>query len=118
MMDRSEFLRLLKERLPELKRVVNQQEGLLHFEVDQLRKRAQRAIFDGDKVALDTCLRLAEEGYSKGDQTLKNAIDVSFIEGLDFLTPHNSYLWAWQMMPNPLKRLYEDFHGTSKIPKT
>jgi len=41
----------------------------------------------------------------------------SFAETLDFVTPHHSYLWAWQMLSDALKRLYEDFHGASKIPK-
>jgi hypothetical protein len=49
MMHRSEFLKLLKERLPELRQPANQQERLLHFEVDELRKCAQRAIFDGNR---------------------------------------------------------------------
>ena len=36
-MDRSEFLTLLKERSPDLRSAVNRQEGLLHFEVEELR---------------------------------------------------------------------------------
>jgi hypothetical protein len=44
-----------------------------------------------------------------GDKKLKNAIDVSFVEGLDFVTSHNVYSWAWQMMPDVLKKPYEEF---------
>lgn len=38
------------------------------------------------------------------------------VEELDFKTPHNSYIWAWEMMPSVLKRLYLEFHGGQKIP--
>ena len=111
-MHRSEFLKLLKHRLPELRQPANQQEGLLHFEVDELRKCAQRAIFDGNRASLEICFRLAEEAYVSGDKNLKDAIDVSFVEGLDFATDHNSYSWAWEMMPDVLKKLYEEFRGS------
>jgi len=116
-MDRSEFLRLLRERLPALRDAVNQQQGLLNFEMDVLRKCAQRAIFDGDRQTLALCFALAEAGYRDGDNKVKDGIDKSFVETLDFVTPHNSYLWAWQMLPEALKRLYRDFHGAGKIPK-
>jgi hypothetical protein len=56
-MHRSEFLKLLKERLPDLRMPVNQHKGLLHFEMDVLRKFAQRAIFEGDRSSLQTCLK-------------------------------------------------------------
>jgi hypothetical protein len=120
-MHRSEFLKLVKERLPELRSALNRQEGQIHFEVEEPRKYAQRAIFDGNREALDICLRLAEEAYSEGDKELKNAIDVSFVEGLDFVTPHashpSSHPWAWELMPTALKRLYEDFHGVRGQPQ-
>ena len=66
-MHRSEFLKLLKERLPEVRIPANRREGLLHFEMDELRKFAQRPIFEGDRSSLEVCFRLAEETYVKGD---------------------------------------------------
>lgn len=91
-MDRSAFLKLLKERLPALKDAVNRQAGQLHLEIDVLRQCAQRAILDGDRETLALCVALAETGYREGDKALKNAIDVSFVEPIDFVTPHHSYL--------------------------
>ena len=89
-MHRSEFLKLLKERLPDLRMPVNQHKGLLHFEMDELRKFAQRAIFGGDRSSLETCFRLAEQTCMKGDKKLRDAIDISFVEPLDFITADNS----------------------------
>lgn len=115
-MHRSEFLKLLKQRLPELQSAVNRQEGLLHLELEELRKYAQRAIFDGNRAVLEICFRLAQEGYVEGDKNLRNAIDVSFVEELEFVTPHKSHAWAWDMLPGVLKRLFEDFHGSRDVP--
>lgn len=116
-MDRSAFLKLLRERLPALNDAVNRQAGQLHFEIDVLRHGAQRAIFDGDREILSRCFALAELAYKEGDKKLRDAIEVSFVFPLDFITPHHSYLWAWQMLPDPLRQLYEKFHDPSKIPR-
>jgi hypothetical protein len=109
-MNRSEFLRIVKEQLPELRQSINQQRGCLPAEMEVLRHYVQRAIFDGDRQPLAVCFRLAEEAYAKGDKRLKNAVDVIFVEDLKFVTPHNKYDWAWEMFPANLKELYSDFY--------
>jgi hypothetical protein len=108
-MHRSEFLRLVKNALPELRHAINQEEGLLHFEVRVLRMRAQQAISDGDREVLGVCFRLAEQAYQAGDEKLKAAIDQSFVEDLEFGTKENPIIWAWEMMPAQLRSLYEQF---------
>ena len=110
-MDRSEFLRIVKQQFPELREPINKEQGLLHFEVDVLRRYSQKAIFDGDRQALANCFKIAEQAYSEGNRSLKNAIDVSFVEGLDFVTPHKRYDWAWDMLPKTLRSLYRAFHS-------
>ena len=45
-MDRSEFLRIVKEQLPDLRQSISEEQGLLHFEMDVLWRFAQQAIFD------------------------------------------------------------------------
>ena len=110
-MDRSEFLRIVKKQFPDLREPINKEQGLLHFEVDVLRRYSQRAIFEGDRQALANCFKIAEQAYLEGNRSLKNAIDISFVEDLDFVTPHIRYDWAWDMLPIPLKSLYKAFHS-------
>jgi hypothetical protein len=110
-MHRSEFLKFVKDALPGLRDAINQQEGLLHLEVGVLRKCAQRAIWDADRDTLSICFRLAEQAYENGDRQLKNAIDVSFVEELEFGSAENRKISAWEMMPVTLRVLYEQFHG-------
>lgn len=118
-MHRSEFLKIVKEAFPELRNIINAEEGLLHFEMDVFRRYAQKAIFDGDKDAFVRCADIANMAYHKGNIALKNAVDVSFVEMLDFSSEAKkkaiSYEWAWQAMPSQLKELYIAFHGSSKI---
>jgi hypothetical protein len=115
-MHRSEFLRLLKEELPELAEKVNAEQGLLHFEVGVLKKHAQRAIYDGDRELFGKCVKLAEKSYLEGNAALKDAIDVSFVEELEFqATEKASYEWAWEAMPTTLRQLYVSFHSNQKM---
>lgn len=114
-MDRSEFLKLIKEAIPDLREAINRQQGLLHLEVDELRKRAQRAIYDGDREVLAICFRLADQAYQAGDRKLRNAIDVSFVEGLEFGSIERPRAWAWEMLPTRFRQLYERFHGSERV---
>ena len=101
-MHRSEFLKLLKERLPELREAINSEE---EFATDHIMRHAQRAIYDEDCPRFEICVRLAEEAYLKGDKTLRSEIDTMFVEPLEFVTPKRSHYWAWEMMPDSLKEL-------------
>jgi hypothetical protein len=111
LMDRSEFLRIVKQQFPELRELINKEQGLLHFEVSVLRRYTQRAIFDGDRQKLTNCFKIAEQAYVEGNRRLKIAIDTSFVEDLDFVTPHHRYDWAWDMLPEKLKSLYRAFYS-------
>ncbi|GAB1622101.1 hypothetical protein AAOGI_21510 [Agarivorans albus] len=115
-MHRSEFLKLLKKELPELAENVNAEQGLLHLEVGVLKKHAQRAIYGGDRELFSKCVKLAEKSYIEGNAALKDAINVSFVEELEFYaTKKASYEWAWETMPITLRQLYVSFHGNQKM---
>lgn len=111
-MDRSSFLKRLKTEFPQLRETVNQEQGLLHFEVNVFRQFTQRAIYAGEQGIVDKCFALALEMYEHGNAKLKNAVDVSFIEPMDF-SPDGKIdrSWAWQSLPKPLKALFVTFHG-------
>jgi hypothetical protein len=110
-MHRSEFLAELKSKVPELRNDLNEEQGQLHFEVDVMRKRAQLAMKSGEVDILNLLFDIALRGYENGTSALKNAIDVSFVEALDFdNTKKHSYEWAWKAMPERLKKLHIAFH--------
>lgn len=111
-MHRSEFLKALKENFPILEESLNQQNGILHFEVKVFRDFTQRAIIDGDRELFSACVAIVESAYIQGNSKLKNAIDVSFVEELEFRGEAGKYKWAWERLPPPLKDLYLNFHGS------
>ena len=113
-MNESEFLKLLKERLPELREHVGKYE---FFGVDTFMRYAQRAIYDEDRARFEICVRLAEEAYLNGDKRLRSSIDTTFMENLEFVTPRRSHYWAWKMLPDCLNELYVAFWGTGKVPE-
>ncbi len=111
-MHRSEFLKALKDQLPALTQKVNAEQGLLHFEVEVLRRFAQEAINRHEHEALVKSYKLADDACSSGNANLKDAIDVSFVEPLAF---QKSDKWAWEIMPQQLKDLYVRFHGSKPV---
>ncbi len=111
-MHRSEFLKVLKAQFPELTEKINAEQGLLHFEVDVLRRLAQEAINRHEKEMLVKSYKLADDAYRSGNASLKDAIDVSFVEPLTF---QKSDKWAWEAMPQQLRDLYVRFHGSEPV---
>jgi hypothetical protein len=109
--DRSEFLRRLKSYFPNLRSDLNQQQGLLHFEVSEFRKYTNNLVREGNKDKVKSCFKIAEQGYLHGNAKMKNAIDVSYVEDLEFY----GKAWAWQLLPNVLKDLYVGFHHKNGV---
>lgn len=116
-MHRSDFLKLVKEQFPELQDAINKQEQILGFGVQQFGRRAQRAIYEGDRECFEICVRLAERAYLEGNKDLKGSIAAYFVGDMELITPNNSYHWAWEMLPVSLKGLYVDFHGHGRAPE-
>ena len=110
-LDRSLFLKEVKTSFPELVSKINSEQGLLHFEMDIVRKFAQHLIDTQQHDNLKKCFLIIEKFYLSGNNKLKNTIDVSFIELLDFKkTKHYNREWAWELLPDSLKKLYTRFH--------
>ena len=113
-MDRSAFLKNIKAAFPELAADINAESGALHMEMDQVRFFADRLIGEGDVAHTKQLFTFLGEAYIAGDANLKNAIDVSFVEPLEFAdTKKTSRQWAWDALPAILKKLYIEFHGAT-----
>ncbi|WP_157604979.1 hypothetical protein [Rhizobacter sp. Root16D2] len=113
--DRSQLLRELKAAFPEITSQLNAEQGLLHFEVDVFRRFAQRAIFDGERDTAVQCFSLAATYLTEGNSAVRDAIDVSFIEPMEFGSPPNERRWAWEALPEVLKNAYVAFHRKSAV---
>src|SRR5262249_24597631 len=108
MMDRSAFLRLVKERLPDLRQALNAKMQVQGSEVEVLGKAAQRAIYDGDRERLAICFAIAERAHSEGNKQLRSCMESIFVDELEFDILHNSYPWAREMLAAPLLAHYTE----------
>ncbi len=105
-MDRSKFLKKLKQKFPNLTNALNGEMGQFHFEMEVFYRFTQDQLNNNNEEVLLECFQLANEFYDKGDKKLKNAIDVSFVENLNF----QQKKWAWELLPQKLQQLYIEFH--------
>ena len=87
----------------------------LHFEVEVFRRLAQRAIFDGERDLAAQCFSLAATYLTEGNSAVRDAIDVSFVEPMEFGSPPNERRWAWEAFPSVLKNAYVAFHRKSAV---
>ncbi|MGY8637335.1 hypothetical protein RAD15_33195 [Bradyrhizobium sp. 14AA] len=99
---RSVFLKELKDTFPDLRSEINAQHGLLHLEVGVFAGFVQRAIALGNAKDVALCFKLAEKYHREGNDQLRNAIGVSFVEHLNL----GNAKWAWELLGPILKKEY------------
>jgi len=84
--------------------------GLLHFEVSCLARHTQQQIDEGNKKELTRCFESARQFMLYGDEKVKNAMYVSYLEHLDFRDGRHRRQWAMKLMPQPLAKGYREIH--------
>jgi hypothetical protein len=115
-LERSQFLKEVKEQFPELGPRLNAEEGLSTFEMDVFCEFTQRNINEGEREVVIKCFKIAEKYYRESNQSFKNVVAISFVENLLFKnTKKNLREWAWEIFPEILKAEYTKFHGVKSI---
>jgi hypothetical protein len=100
-----DFQRLALGAFPELREEFEVNEGLLHLDMHAFTRIAQRAKGDGDWDRYSRCIRIANELWARPDTALHNALNVSFLEHLEFSGPRGAT--AWQYLPPQLQLGWE-----------
>ena len=106
-MHRSDFLKQLKQLFPSLRNEINQEYGLLHCEMAVFHNHVQDLIKRDRRDEVGKAFTFAHHCYTHGNNALKKAIDVSFVEGLEL----KDFKWAWNLLPTQLQELHLKFHG-------
>lgn len=114
-----DFVRMAIEEFHELHEWLQENEGLLHVQVGALADITQRAKGRGDWDVYARAIALADTLYRSASPDLENALNVSFLEHLDFAGPRGSK--AWQVMTPGLRngwiamqRYLDDLFGGSE----
>ncbi|GBC59396.1 hypothetical protein DENIS_0335 [Desulfonema ishimotonii] len=100
-----EVLRLFPGAADEL----SEYDGLLHLQMGVFERHMTEAIERRDREVVVRGFMLAEKCYRQGDEEMKDAVDVSFAEGVLALLSPDAKAWGWSLMPKLLRQLYTDF---------
>ena len=88
-----DFLDTVLTEFPQLRGDVDDYDGLLHPEVGAFAQFTQRAKGRADWDTYARCVRLIDRLFQHADSELENAIQVSFLEHLDFEGPRGAAAW-------------------------
>jgi hypothetical protein len=90
-----DFRRLALERFPELREEFADFAGLLHVQMGAFARRTQQAKGTADWDTYQQCIALADELWQRPSEELLNALNVSFLENLDFEGPRGPVAWEY-----------------------
>ncbi|TXI94472.1 MAG: hypothetical protein E6Q34_04605 [Burkholderiaceae bacterium] len=101
---RSQLIAAIKEKFPELRAEINQERGLLLYEVAVLIRFVQAKIDLGDRESVPVAYQLLNEFYMNGNLAVSSIIRDAVAEDL-VLTQTKSLdrTWAFSLLPAALK---------------
>ena len=86
--DPAGFVQLVASSYPDLGAELDEDDGLEMVQMRIFCDHTQAAIDRGDIGVVVTCFDIADRVIADGDDAMKNAIHVAFLEDLDFRGPH------------------------------
>ena len=89
----SDFLRLALAEFPTLRDEFDDADDLLHLQMHAFTRLMQQAKAAADWATYRRGVRVAAEVWSRPDEDLLNALNVSFLEHLDFEGPRGPEAW-------------------------
>jgi len=109
-------LKKLEELFPELVTVLHEDtiDGSLHLQLGVFSKFTQRAIYTRDVETFDAACKLFIELYTEGELELVKALNVSFLEHLDFGEGEPPCLWAYHAMPEKMKEAFDEMEDYNR----
>ena len=90
----ADFVRLALAEFPVLREEFADVDGLLHLQMHAFTRLMQRAKGAADWETYRRGVRLAAELWRRPDEALLNALNVSFLEHLDFDGPRGPEAWS------------------------
>jgi hypothetical protein len=108
--DRADVVAILLKEFPTLANELTDETwaGLVHLEVGCFSYYTQQQIESGSRAELARCYWAATKFLMDGDDAVRNAIYVSFLEHLNFEDGKRPRRWAKDAMPPRLRAGYEE----------
>jgi hypothetical protein len=105
-MDAHAFQELVVGKFPSLQEDFEEWRDLIHLQVRELLSFTQSAIEAGALNVVPQCFEIATLALTEGEESLRNAIYVSYLEHMDFRSDEGKR--AEQLLPAELKLARND----------
>jgi hypothetical protein len=105
-MDAASFRNLVLNEFPTLQRDFEEWDGLIYLQASEFMRFTQDAIETRSFEVVSKCFEIAAAALLEGEDSLRNAIYVSFLEHLDLRSDAGKQ--AAQLMPAELKKGREE----------
>ena len=116
MIDREKMVELLIEEFPEIEEDITDETwaGLVHLEASSFARHTQKTVDNRDEAQLKKCYAIARRLVLEGDDSVKNAMHVSYLEHLNLRDGKIPRSWALELMPEPLITGYRQLWGNDR----
>lgn len=110
MIDAETAIKLIESEFPDLSAELHDEiwDGLLHLQISVFSRLAQKCIDESDKDSLGRVFALALKLHSNGDPAVINAINVSFLEHINFVNGKVDRQLAYKRMPPTLRKAFDN----------
>ncbi len=106
----------VESRFPRLSQELHDEtwEGLLHLQVGVFTRFAQNVIDDGDQETWQQISQLFLDLWHACTPDVENALNVSFLEHLNFSDGKKSRSWAYQAMPPAMRKAWDEMEAYNR----
>ncbi len=103
-----EALARIEIEYPQISEEIQGDEGLLHIQIGTFSHLVQNFIDDNDAQAFEDACNLFVELFQEAAPELENALNVSFLEHLNFIDGKKVRNWAYKVMPTSMKKAWDE----------
>ena len=106
----------IESQFPEIRDELHDEtwEGLLHLQISVFARLTQRAIDDGDRARFKKACDLFADLFTQADPELVNALNVSYLEHLEFNDDGTQRRWAYDAMPDVMRKAHDSMDEYNK----
>ncbi len=113
MYDHQMAIRFIESRFPDLADDLHDKiaDGLLHIQIGAFSKLAHYAIDSGDEVSWDQITDTFMRLWENCTPDVENALNVSFLEQLNFDNAKITRSWAYDKMPDVMRKAFDEMEA-------
>lgn len=106
-MTAAEAIKNIQAEFPEITGLIQEDEGLLHLQIATFSHLVQAFIDSGNRENFARACVLFTTLYSQAAPDLENALNVSFLEHLEFSDGDHERRWAYSAMPESMRAAWD-----------